>query len=131
MSVFGRSFGSSSTPETPPVFGGDEDEILDVRADRFSSRNIEGCRFEEVCLCYSIGCTTTQPLDQLKAARESLKQEYIRSGKILADGAQVSLENAIQMTGECLDMCPEFERHERWFQDNLADPFELVRVGLV
>ncbi|KAJ3280085.1 hypothetical protein HDU79_012023 [Rhizoclosmatium sp. JEL0117] len=114
MSVFGRSFGTSSTPETPPVFGGDEDEILDVRADRFSSRNIEGCRFEE-----------------LKAARESLKQEYIRSGKILADGAQVSLENAIQMTGECLDMCPEFERHERWFQDNLADPFELVRVGLV
>jgi hypothetical protein len=34
---------------------------------------------------------------------------------------KVSLEDAITFVGECLDMCPEFERHEREYQKNLAD----------
>ncbi|KAI8850849.1 SAC3/GANP/Nin1/mts3/eIF-3 p25 family-domain-containing protein [Chytridium lagenaria] len=38
---------------------------------------------------------------------------------------KVHLDDAIDFVGECLDMCPEFERHEREYQNALAD-FEKI-----
>ena len=39
--------------------------------------------------------------------------------------AKKTLEDAIDLVGDSLDMCPEFERHEREFERTL-DRFEVV-----
>ncbi|KAJ3223932.1 hypothetical protein HDU81_008825 [Chytriomyces hyalinus] len=62
---------------------------------------------------------------QMKGQRDALKEKYIREGKILADDAKVSLNDAVSLVGECLDMCPEFERHEREYQRGLH-PLEKI-----
>ncbi|KAI8826513.1 SAC3/GANP/Nin1/mts3/eIF-3 p25 family-domain-containing protein [Chytriomyces cf. hyalinus JEL632] len=61
----------------------------------------------------------------MKSQRDALKEKYIREGKILADDAKVSLNDAVSLVGECLDMCPEFERHEREYQRGLH-PLEKI-----
>ncbi|KAJ3210983.1 hypothetical protein HDU82_006991 [Entophlyctis luteolus] len=57
----------------------------------------------------------------MKESRNALKQQYIDEGKLLPDNAQITLNDAITMVGECLDMCPLFERHEREYQNGLHD----------
>ncbi|KAJ3101024.1 hypothetical protein HDU96_010146 [Phlyctochytrium bullatum] len=57
----------------------------------------------------------------MKEGRDALKQAYIDSGKMQDPSKKVHLDDAIDFIGECLDMCPEFERHEREYQNALAD----------
>ena len=61
----------------------------------------------------------------MKDQRESKRLNYIKEGKMSDPNVQVSLSDAIQFVGECEDMCPEFERHEREYQKGLAE-FEKV-----
>ena len=63
----------------------------------------------------------------LKAARPALIQKYIDQGKITLTAR--NLDEATPIVGECLDMCPEFERHERELQYGL-DALEKVHYFL-
>lgn len=68
--------------------------------------------------------TEDHPYFHLKQARPSLRKSYIQQGKIIDPDAPQVLENAIDMIGECEEMCPEYERYEREYQKKL-DPLEL------
>ncbi|RUS31024.1 SAC3/GANP/Nin1/mts3/eIF-3 p25 family-domain-containing protein [Jimgerdemannia flammicorona] len=63
---------------------------------------------------------------QLKALRQTEREEAIAQGKIADPNKQMRLEEAVTFVGECQDMCPEFEREEREFQ-NGVDRLERVR----
>ncbi|KAL2913594.1 actin cytoskeleton and mitosis protein [Polyrhizophydium stewartii] len=60
---------------------------------------------------------------ELKAQRDALQQKYIAEGKMADPDARYDLDNAPKFVAECMDMCPEFERHEREFERGL-DRFE-------
>ncbi|KAJ1554707.1 hypothetical protein HK405_004283, partial [Cladochytrium tenue] len=62
---------------------------------------------------------------EMKEGREALREAYIRAGKMPDPTAKRALSEAIQFVGECEDMCPEFERHEREYQKGLHD-FEKI-----
>lgn len=63
----------------------------------------------------------------MKAQRETKRADYIKQGKLIH--STHDLDDAIAFKGECLDMCPEFERCERELQFGL-DPFEKVFIHL-
>nr|KAJ3421447.1 hypothetical protein HK105_003474 [Polyrhizophydium stewartii] len=63
---------------------------------------------------------------ELKAQRDALQQKYIAEGKMADPDARYDLDNAPKFVAECMDMCPEFERHEREFERGL-DRFEKIR----
>ncbi|KAJ3117410.1 hypothetical protein HK098_006253 [Nowakowskiella sp. JEL0407] len=60
---------------------------------------------------------------ELQPDRENVRKEYVRLGK-MSDGAR-ALKDAITFVGECLDMCPEYERYEREAHNGL-DPLERI-----
>jgi hypothetical protein len=82
-----------------------DDEMQAQRADRFEggSSSLEGNRFL-----------------QLKRVREEQR-------KLQPDDGYVprSLGEAVNLVGTCLDMCPEYEREEREYQNNV-DKLEFV-----
>jgi hypothetical protein len=55
----------------------------------------------------------------MKASREDLRQMYIASKKMADPNIQYTLGDAPQFVAECMDFCPEFERHEREYQSGL------------
>eukprot|EP00842_Homolaphlyctis_polyrhiza_P003603 jgi/Hompol1/4243/HPOL_003524-RA len=59
----------------------------------------------------------------MKAERKALRDAYIRAGKMADPEARYTLDSAPTLAAECMDMCPEFERHEREYQKGL-DQFE-------
>lgn len=63
---------------------------------------------------------------QMKDRREEDKNAFINAGLMNDPYKAVSLKDAITMVGTCMDMCPELERHEREFQNNV-DKWEAVR----
>jgi hypothetical protein len=63
----------------------------------------------------------------MKAKRDTLRDMYIQQGKMADPSAKYKLGQAPQFKAECLDMCPEFERHEREFQTGGLDKFERLR----
>lgn len=67
-----------------------------------------------------------QTYNALKAKREKLRVEYIRQGKIAHPNAKQQLEDAVDLVGECEEMCPEFERVDREMSGTV-DPLEKVR----
>ncbi|KAI9015566.1 SAC3/GANP/Nin1/mts3/eIF-3 p25 family-domain-containing protein, partial [Hyaloraphidium curvatum] len=79
------------------------------RADRFAS---------DIQLLYN----------KLKAERERKRAEYIRQGKIADPEAKQQLQDAIDLVGECPDMCPEFERVDREMSGTV-DPLEKASCG--
>lgn len=61
----------------------------------------------------------------LKRNRDKLRAEYVRAGKMADPDSRTELSQAIDMVGECVTMCPEYETMEREYQQKL-DPMELV-----
>ncbi|KAJ3169432.1 hypothetical protein HDU87_000603 [Geranomyces variabilis] len=88
------------TPQNEAVSNAD-------RADRFASKP-ENNRYME-----------------LKAQRPALMAKYIAAGKMDDPDEKYRLEDARNFVGECQDMCPEYERHEREYQKGLME-FEKV-----
>ena len=62
---------------------------------------------------------------QLKKLRQAERERAIAEGKIADPNKQMRLEEAVTFVGECQDMCPEYEREEREFQNGL-DKYEKV-----
>ncbi|KAG9322711.1 hypothetical protein KVV02_000789, partial [Mortierella alpina] len=79
----------------------------DSRLTRFSAVPI-GNRFEE-----------------LRDKRVTEREDAIRNGLIPDPNKPVRLEDAITFIGTCKDMCPEFERHEREYQQSV-EKFEKI-----
>jgi len=65
-------------------------------------------------------------LFQLKALRPSMRAYSIKHKLISDPEHRTDLTGAITVVGTCMDMCPEFERHEREFQKDVDD-WEKVR----
>ncbi|WAQ83094.1 hypothetical protein PtA15_3A461 [Puccinia triticina] len=55
---------------------------------------------------------------ELKPHREAERQSAVREGLIPDPLKPRRLDEALPFLGTCLDMCPEFERHEREYQNN-------------
>ncbi|KAF8948070.1 hypothetical protein BGZ47_006615 [Haplosporangium gracile] len=83
-------------------------EDADSRLNRFSTNTLSAKEFEK-----------------LKDKREQERQDAIRAGLIPDPDKPRRLEDAITFVGTCMDMCPEFERHEREFQINV-EKFEKI-----
>lgn len=62
--------------------------------------------------------------------RKLLVQKYIEENKMDDPDRKYSIHDARNFAGECNDMCPEYERYEREFQNGLME-FEKVRHTLV
>ncbi|KAF9397700.1 hypothetical protein BGX21_008597 [Mortierella sp. AD011] len=63
--------------------------------------------------------------DELKVKRVKEREDAIRRGAIPDPEKRGRLEDAITFVGTCMDMCPEFERHEREYQQNV-EKFEKI-----
>ncbi|KAF9935129.1 hypothetical protein FBU30_007508 [Linnemannia zychae] len=63
--------------------------------------------------------------EELKESRVKEREEAIRRGDIPDPSKPRRLEDAIAFVGTCTDMCPEFERHEREYQQNI-EKFEKI-----
>ena len=61
---------------------------------------------------------------ELKEQRQELAALYIKQGKMADPEQKYSLGSAPALVGECMDMCPLFERHEREFQTGGLDKSE-------
>ncbi|KAF9203883.1 hypothetical protein BGZ49_005921 [Haplosporangium sp. Z 27] len=59
--------------------------------------------------------------EELKVLRVKERENEIRKGTIADPEKRVRLEDAIAFVGTCTDMCPEFERHEREYQQNIPN----------
>lgn len=55
---------------------------------------------------------------ELKPRREVERADAVRQGLIPDPLKPRRLDEALPFLGTCLDMCPEFERHEREYQNN-------------
>ena len=64
---------------------------------------------------------------ELKAARLKLRESYIRQGLMDAPDAKRSLDDARNFVGTCVEMCSEFERHEREYEKTV-DRYEMQSV---
>ncbi|EIN04440.1 hypothetical protein PUNSTDRAFT_146422 [Punctularia strigosozonata HHB-11173 SS5] len=62
---------------------------------------------------------------QLTKARELERKRAIAEGKMDDPLVPKRLEDAINMVGTCMDMCPRFERYVRW-SENFLDKWELI-----
>jgi hypothetical protein len=65
-------------------------------------------------------------LKQLKIKREVERRTAIAQGLIADPDKPRSLSEAIRFVGTCRDMCPEFEMHQREYQNNV-EKWEIVR----
>ncbi|KND03783.1 uncharacterized protein SPPG_01240 [Spizellomyces punctatus DAOM BR117] len=104
------SFTQRQTALTPtPDHSSDaDDSILKVsRAERFASQPVHN-RYME-----------------MKKLRPALMKKYIAEGKMDDPNKKYRLEDARDFVGECEDMCPEYERHEREYQKGLME-FEKI-----
>ncbi|KAJ9070842.1 actin cytoskeleton and mitosis protein, variant 2 [Entomophthora muscae] len=57
--------------------------------------------------------------EELKKARPALKQKYIDAKLMLDPDVKTHVANAITIKGICEDMCPEFERYQRIFSNDV------------
>lgn len=74
------------------------------------------------------GCSTrVETATQMKSNRDAEKERFIAAGLMNDPYKPVSLKDAITMVGTCTDMCPEYERYEREYQNNV-DRWEAVSV---
>jgi hypothetical protein len=58
---------------------------------------------------------------QLKALRPSMRAHSIKHKLISDPEHRTDLTGAITVVGTCMDMCPQYERHEREFQKDVDD----------
>ena len=67
------------------------------------------------------------PLQQLKVKREAERKVAVAKGLIDDPDKPRSLSEAIRFVGTCPDMCPEFEMHQREYQNNV-EKWEIVGI---
>ncbi|KAL2312389.1 Nuclear mRNA export factor [Schizosaccharomyces pombe] len=104
-----KDWKDASVETTPRETSVDEDntsvfedvEAQDSRQKRFSS-TLEGNRFEE-----------------LRSLREKEREVAIQNGLIDDPTKPRQLDEAVTFVGTCPDMCPEYEREQREYQNNL------------
>ncbi|KAF2810929.1 uncharacterized protein BDZ99DRAFT_441571, partial [Mytilinidion resinicola] len=60
-----------------------------------------------------------QRWEKLKQNREKQRRYYIATGKMQDPEKPRRLEDAITLVGECQDMCPEYERVQRIYQNDV------------
>lgn len=152
-SVFGGSaFGSTSTPSAfastpapaPPASAeaapsrptpSNQISTLEVlgedsesRKKRFESSLANNRYLEASLAAPTPGRTSlTFPLSQLKPLREAQRARDIKSGLIPDPLKPMRLDQATDFLGTCVEMCPEWEREEREYQNNV-DLLERVSV---
>lgn len=63
--------------------------------------------------------------EELKENRAKEREKAIKQGAIADPNHRRRLEHAITLIGTCMDMCPEYERHEREYQQSL-EKFEKI-----
>lgn len=68
--------------------------------------------------------------NELKAERERKRLRYIKEGKVADPDAQMQLNEAIDLVGECMEMCPELERVDREMSGTV-DPLEKDESGRI
>ncbi|MCO5583323.1 hypothetical protein L7F22_037233 [Adiantum nelumboides] len=61
---------------------------------------------------------------EMRSQRETLRAKYIREGILPDPEKPTDLTEAKTLTGTCMEMCPDFEREEREFQ-NEGDTLEM------
>ena len=69
----------------------------------------------------TLGANEHMTFLQLKAMRPSMRAHSIKNKLISDPEHRTDLSGAITVVGTCLDMCPEYERHEREFQKDVDD----------
>ncbi|KAF9289798.1 hypothetical protein BGZ68_008643 [Mortierella alpina] len=112
----GSVFGSSPAPGASTsqqgsaftAFGPSQGQSQNMGFGLQSSSAFGGNRFEE-----------------LRDKRVTEREDAIRKGLIPDPNKPVRLEDAITFIGTCKDMCPEFERHEREYQQSV-EKFEKI-----
>lgn len=62
---------------------------------------------------------------QMNAQRDKQRQDFIKRGLLPDPEKRTSLEDAMTVVPLCEDMCPEFEREQREYQNNV-DPLERI-----
>lgn len=115
-----RANGQISTLE---VLGEDSE----ARRKRFES-TLPNNRYLEVRsakLYLSKTSTHAVRLSQLKPLREEQRLKAIKAGLIPDPSKPMRLDQATDFEGTCEEMCPEWEREEREYQNNV-DPLERV-----
>jgi hypothetical protein len=70
---------------------------------------------------------TKLTIQQLKIKREAERKVAVAKGLIDDPDKPRSLSEAIHFVGTCPDMCPEFEMHQREFQNNV-EKWEIVGI---
>ncbi|EPY51251.1 nuclear export factor Sac3 [Schizosaccharomyces cryophilus OY26] len=104
-----RSFSHSQKGSKNDVFPVEEDESTtpedvdaqETRQKRFTS-SLQGNRFEE-----------------LRRLRDKEREDAIQKGLIDDPSKPRQLDEAVTFVGTCPDMCPEYEREQREYQNNL------------
>ncbi len=71
----------------------------------------------------------TRKCYQLEAARVIERQAAIKAGLIADPNKRTTLENAINFKGTLTAMCPEYELHQREYQQDVS-PLEEVGVSV-
>lgn len=61
----------------------------------------------------------------MRKQRAILMRRYIKENKMDDPDKKYRIEDARSIVGECNDMCPEYERYEREYQNGLME-FEKV-----
>ncbi|KAI0224931.1 actin cytoskeleton and mitosis protein [Massospora cicadina] len=57
--------------------------------------------------------------EELKSGRDELQRRYIRERLMADPNKQYRLEDAITLQGACEEMCPEFERYQRAYENDV------------
>lgn len=98
---------SSQIPSGPP-----ENRFLEVSLQHHSTR-------------YDVSLTAFIPALKLKPHRDAERLRAVKLGLIPDPLKPRRLDEALPFLGTCTEMCPEFELHEREFQNN-SDRWERV-----
>ncbi|KAJ3217920.1 hypothetical protein HDU67_007071 [Dinochytrium kinnereticum] len=117
MTTFQRTFPTTNAQDRP-ILPRQENMMLNGG---FSNSQSQFSSSSPQTFGNSTGYALENRYMEMKDRREDLKQSYIAAGKMQDPEKKVHLDDAIDFVGECLDMCPEFERHEREYQNALAD----------
>lgn len=120
------SASSTKIAETQPTMGISTLPVLgedsDARKRRFESTLPDNRYLEVRQALYSSRCPArlfTLASPQLKPLREAQRARAIKDGIIPDPSKPMRLDQATDFEGTCTEMCPEWEREEREYQNNV------------
>ena len=116
---------SPQPPKDVPPYRVPPNLQRDIDQGKFNTdQRFPGNRFLEVshpAKVTILGTNDHMAILQLKAMRPSMRAHSIKHKLISDPEHRTDLTGAITVVGTCLDMCPEYERHEREFQKDVDD----------